>query len=101
MQDNTVPREPIPIAGTRVEFVNADSRFTVTRFALTGPFALALKKHTNYFVFTTADEMEYMVKIHGLNATQARQWAMEFNNLSRSLWRAAHPDDPNGAMPAK
>lgn len=85
VQENTVPREPVPIAGTTVSVENADSRYTVTRFATLGVFALALKKNTNYLVFTTGDGMEYMARVRGMNYGQAQQWARQFNNLSRSL----------------
>lgn len=87
VQENTVPREPVGIAGTTVSVENADSRYTVTRFATLGLFAFALKKNTNYLVFTTADGMEYMARVRGLNYGQAQQWARQFNNLSRSLQR--------------
>lgn len=93
-QENSLPREPLPIAGTTVEFVNTDSRFTVSRFLLTGVFAFALKKHTNYFIFTTADGTEYGVRVRGMNGGKAQQWVREFNNLSRTLSREQEETEP-------
>lgn len=90
---NLPKKTAFPIAGTTVEFVSGNSRFSVATVAMFGALGLAGKKNTNYLVFTMPDGTQYMTTREQAASFEPkmRQWAMDFNNLSRSLSAAQHP----------
>jgi len=63
------------------------ARFTATRIALMGPFALAFKKKKDQrSLYLTLESPEFLtgVEISVKDEQRAREWAREFNKYSRN-----------------
>lgn len=76
-----------PAAGTTVETVDGTGkRVTVTRLALAGPFAFALKKKTGDLsvVVCAADGTSATTKVAAKRAQDVMAWAIAFNAWSQA-----------------
>lgn len=76
----------LPLAGAHAELINGDAseRFTMTRFALAGPLALAMPKKSGHrnIIITTATGQQVSSAVKPENTQSAIRFMAEFNSVA-------------------